>query len=108
MADVMATRLSDHTLDILAAVQHNSSRALLECWGAHLNDQVTSGLWSSEDVGTSVSVCLMVAMDNVSHGYSSTPPLPDWDRFLLHPLPEQHHLNLRLFQLYGWILSPGN
>ena len=34
-------------------------------------------------------------------GYSSTPPLPDWHRFLLHPLPEQHHLNLRLFQLYG-------
>ena len=40
--------------------------------------------------------------------YSSTPPLPDWDQFLFHPLPEQHHLNMRLFQLYGWILSPGN
>ena len=52
MAGVMATRLSqDHTLvvaepaeclgrDILAAVQHNSSRALIEGWDAHLNDQV--------------------------------------------------------------------
>ena len=55
MADVIVTRLSDHTLvvaepaeclgrDILAAVQHGSSRALLEGWDAHLNDQVTSGL----------------------------------------------------------------
>ena len=87
---------SDHTLvvaqpaeclkrDILAAVQHNSSRALLEDWGARLYDQVTSELWSSEgrsfhfNVGTSgcdqhspllklllCQVNLMVAMDDVT------------------------------------------
>ena len=37
-------------------------------------------------------------------GDSSLLPLPDWDQ-LLHPLPKQHHLNLRLFQLQVCIIS---
>ena len=86
-ADVTATRRYQTTPSVVAEpvrclikypptdVQHRTTHHLcidasVEGWGAHLNDQETSGLWSSEEIRSHIGVLEIKAVINAVHHWT--------------------------------------